>query len=48
MDYSQMSNEELLDEYKVAIENLPGSGASGRSWFYAVDAELRKRLGIEE
>jgi hypothetical protein len=47
-DYSEYSNEELLDEYKAAIENIPGTGARGRSWFYAVDAELRKRLGINE
>lgn len=31
LDYSEKTNEELLDEYKMAIENLPGSGASGRS-----------------
>jgi hypothetical protein len=47
-DYSEYTNEELLHEYKAAIENLPGSGARGRSWFYAVDSELRKRLGIDE
>jgi hypothetical protein len=48
VDYSECTNEELLAEYRAAIENLLGSGARGRSWFYSVDAELRKRLGINE
>jgi hypothetical protein len=47
-DYSEYTNAELLAEFRAAIENLPGSGARGRSWFYAVDTELRKRLGVEE
>jgi hypothetical protein len=48
VDYSEYTNEELLEEYKASIENLPGSGARGRSWFYSVDTELKKRLGINE
>lgn len=50
MTFEEMPNGELLDEFKRAVENLPGSGASGRSWYYEVKEELEDRLsdqGVE-
>lgn len=35
---------ELIKEFKNAVENLPGSGAAGRNFYYSVEAELLKRL----
>lgn len=42
--YGKITNEELITEYKVAVENLPGSGAHGRTWLADVEKELLKRL----
>lgn len=50
MTYEEMTNAELLDEFKRAVENLTGGGASGRSWYYEVKEELEDRLsgqGVE-
>lgn len=40
-----MTNEELVAEYRWAVENLPGSGARGRQWLAEVEEELFDRLG---
>lgn len=48
MTYEEMTNAELLDEFKRAVENIPGSGASGRSWYYEVREELEVRLSGQE
>lgn len=48
-DYlTELPHEELVIEFKKAVENLPGSGASGRNFYYSVEAELLKRLNKVE
>lgn len=44
MYYEELTNEELIQEYKMAVENLPGSGARGRAWIANVEKELLDRL----
>lgn len=39
-----MTNEELLEAYKNAAQNLPGSGALGRAILAEVEEELLDRL----
>jgi len=48
MTYEELTNEELLKEYKRAIDNLPGGGAKGRQWVAEVEEELFERLGGRE
>jgi hypothetical protein len=42
--YEGMTNEEVLADYRQAVENLPGTGARGRSWLAKAEAEMMKRL----
>jgi len=39
-----MDTDEALEEFKQAVEDLPGTGARGRSRYYAILEELKNRL----
>ncbi len=47
MTLKELTNEELLETFKGAVENLPGGGARARAWYAEVKAELLIRM-IEE
>jgi hypothetical protein len=44
MTLEELTNEELLDVFKSAVENLPGGGAEAREWFEEVKKELLYRM----
>lgn len=48
MTYEEMTNEELLAEYRAAVADLPGSGARGRARLAEVEEEILERLGGQE
>jgi hypothetical protein len=48
MTMEELTNEELLKLYRVAVEDLPGSGARGRAWLAEIEEELFERLGGKE
>lgn len=43
-EIQDMDTDELLEEFKQSVEELPGTGARGRSRYYAALEELRKRV----
>ncbi|MEC0490206.1 hypothetical protein [Bacillus licheniformis] len=45
LNNEELTNQELLQLYRVAIEELPGSGARGRSWLAQIEAEIIERMG---
>lgn len=45
LNNEELTNEQLLQLYKMAIEELPGSGAHGRAWLAEIEAEMIKRMG---
>lgn len=47
MTLEELSNKELVEEFKRVAMNLPGSGAWGRTLYYEVEEELLRRLGEE-
>ncbi|XJZ25926.1 hypothetical protein ACF5W4_10990 [Bacillota bacterium Lsc_1132] len=44
MTYEELTNEELIDAFKAAVESLPGGGAYARSVYAEVYEELLDRL----
>lgn len=46
--YEEMDNAELVEEYRRAVENLPGTGARGRSYHEIVKEVLMERLAGDD
>lgn len=44
MTLEELSNEELLEVFKYAVEGLHGGGAFGRSHYYEVKEEMLNRM----
>lgn len=44
MTLEELTNEELLETFRSAVEELPGGGARARSWFYEVQNEVLSRM----
>ena len=47
MTLEELSNKELVEEFKRVAMNLAGGGAWGRTLYYEVEEELLSRLGEE-
>lgn len=45
-ELKELSPEELLEEFRAAVEELPGGGARARRYYFNVRQEILERMQI--